>query len=196
MFLKNFNKYIVIEGNIGVGKTTLAQSLSNIYKGSVLLEEFNNNKFLKEFYDFGRYTFEMEMQFLIDRSFQISKFFSRDHSIIFSDFHIDKSLMFSKMNLPKTSFDILKQTHKNLFSQFPKPDLIIYLEGSLDSILNNIKKRNRSYEQKFSKEYLEKIAFSYINWLENIKTPVFKISSNKLIFKDSKEIKNIFSSIF
>ena len=56
--------------------------------------------------------------------------------------------MFSKMNLPKTSFDILKQTHKNLFSQFPKPDLIIYLEGSLDSILNNIKKRNRSYEQK------------------------------------------------
>ena len=63
MFLKNLNKYIVIEGNIGVGKTTLTQSLSNIYKGSVLLEEYNSNKFLKEFYDFGRYTFEMECNF-------------------------------------------------------------------------------------------------------------------------------------
>ena len=194
-WLKNRRRYIAIEGNIGVGKTTLTQSLCKIFKGSILLEEFNDNKFLKEFYDSGSYAFETEMQFLLDRSIQINKFFSKDHSIIFSDFHIDKSLIFSKMNLNNTCLEIINQTHYNLFNHFPKPDLIIYLDGSLDSIMSNISKRNRTYEQNFSLEYLEKLSLNYNHWLESLEIPVFKINANKLLFKDSDELKNIFSPI-
>ena len=82
--------YIAIEGNIGVGKTTLAEFLAKHFKGSLLLEEFAENKFLKLFYQTKDYAFHSEMQFLLDRSLQMNTFFGQDHSIVFSDFHIEK----------------------------------------------------------------------------------------------------------
>ena len=75
----------------------------------MFFEEFTENKFLKEFYKSGDYSFQMEMQFLIDRSLQMSEFFKKmNHQLIFSDFHINKSLIFPKMNLNNTSYDIIK----------------------------------------------------------------------------------------
>ena len=98
------NKYIAIEGNIGVGKTTLAEFLANHFKGSLLLEEFAENKFLKLFYQTKDYAFHSEMQFLLDRSLQMNTFFEQDRSMVFSDFHIEKSLVFSNMNLSKSNY--------------------------------------------------------------------------------------------
>jgi deoxyadenosine/deoxycytidine kinase len=193
--LNNDYKYIAIEGNIGVGKTTLAKFLSKEFNGSILLEEFTENKFLKEFYKSGNYSFQMEMQFLIDRSLQMNDFFKNNHQFIFSDFHISKSLIFSKMNLDNTSYNIIKNAHLNLFQQFPKPDAVIFIDGSIENIIENIDKRNRSFEKNFKREYLEKLIKNYNSWIDNQSTPVFRIDSEEIKLTDSDELKNRFISL-
>ena len=194
--LNNDYKYIAIEGNIGVGKTTLAKFLSKEFNGSILLEEFTENKFLKEFYKSGNYSFQMEMQFLIDRSLQMNDFFKNNHQFIFSDFHINKSLIFSKMNLDNTSYNIIKNAHLNLFQHFPKPDAVIFIDGSIENIMENIDKRNRSFEKNFKREYLEKLIKNYNSWIDNQSTPVFRIDSEEIKSTDSEELKKRFISIF
>ena len=193
--LNNDYKYIAIEGNIGVGKTTLAKFLSKEFNGSILLEEFTDNKFLKEFYQSGNYSFQMEMQFLIDRSLQMNNFFKNNHQFIFSDFHISKSLIFSKMNLDNTSYNIIKNAHLNLFQHFPKPDAVIFIDGSIENIMENIDKRNRSFEKNFKREYLEKLIKNYNSWIDNQSTPVFRIDSEEIKLTDIEELKNRFISL-
>ena len=193
--LNNDYKYIAIEGNIGVGKTTLAKFLSKEFNGSILLEEFTDNKFLKEFYQSGNYSFQMEMQFLIDRSLQMNDFFKNNHQFIFSDFHISKSLIFSKMNLDNTSYNIIKNAHLNLFQHFPKPDAVIFIDGSIENIMENIDKRNRSFEKNFKREYLEKLIKNYNSWIANQSTPVFRIDSEEIKLTDIEELKNRFISL-
>ena len=193
--LNNDYKYIAIEGNIGVGKTTLAKFLSKEFNGSILLEEFTDNKFLKEFYKSGNYSFQMEMQFLIDRSLQMNDFFKNNHQFIFSDFHISKSLIFSKMNLDNTSYNIIKNAHLNLFQHFPKPDAVIFIDGSIENIMENIDKRNRSFEKNFKREYLEKLIKNYNSWIDNQSTPVFRIDSKEIKLTDVEELKNRFISL-
>ncbi len=193
--LNNDYKYIAIEGNIGVGKTTLAKFLSKEFNGSILLEEFTENKFLKEFYKSGNYSFQMEMQFLIDRSLQMNDFFKNNHQFIFSDFHISKSLIFSKMNLDNTSYNIIKNAHLNLFQHFPKPDAVIFIDGSIENIMENIDKRNRSFEKNFKREYLEKLIKNYNSWIDNQSTPVFRIDSEEIKLTDIEEFKNRFISL-
>ncbi|MFL2564501.1 MAG: deoxynucleoside kinase [Parvicellaceae bacterium] len=193
--LNNDYKYIAIEGNIGVGKTTLAKFLSKEFNGSILLEEFTDNKFLKEFYKSGNYSFQMEMQFLIDRSLQMNDFFRNNHQFIFSDFHISKSLIFSKMNLDNTSYNIIKNAHLNLFQHFPKPDAVIFIDGSIENIMENIDKRNRSFEKNFKREYLEKLIKNYNSWIANQSTPVFRIDSKEIKLTDVEELKNRFISL-
>ena len=193
--LNNDYKYIAIEGNIGVGKTTLAKFLSKEFNGSILLEEFTENKFLKEFYKSGNYSFQMEMQFLIDRSLQMNDFFKNNHQFIFSDFHISKSLIFSKMNLDNTSYNIIKNAHLNLFQHFPKPDAVIFIDGSIENIMENIDKRNRSFEKNFKREYLEKLIKNYNSWIDNQSIPVFRIDSEEIKLTDIEELKNRFISL-
>ena len=193
--LNNDYKYIAIEGNIGVGKTTLAKFLSKEFNGSILLEEFTENKFLKEFYKSGNYSFQMEMQFLIDRSLQMNDFFKNNHQFIFSDFHINKSLIFSKMNLDNTSYNIIKNAHLNLFQQFPKPDAVIFIDGSIENIMENIDKRNRSFEKNFKREYLENLIKNYNTWIDDQSTPVFRIDSKEIKSTDSEELKKRFISL-
>ena len=189
-FLNKDCKYIAIEGNIGLGKTTLAKFLSKEFNGSVLLEEFTENKFLKEFYKSGDYSFQMEMQFLIDRSLQMSNFFKNEHQLIFSDFHISKSLIFSKMNLNNSSYKIIKNAHLNLFKHFPKPDAIIFIDGSIETIMENIFSRNRTFEKNFKREYLEKLVKNYNIWIAELKTPVYRIDFNDIRLTDKIELKN------
>ena len=194
--LNEVHKYIAIEGNIGVGKTTLTKFLSKEFNGSVLLEEFNENKFLKEFYKSGDYSFQMEMQFLIDRSLQMSDFFKNEHQLIFSDFHIGKSLIFSKMNLNISSYKIIKNVHLNIFNHFPKPDAIIFIDGSIETIKENIFNKNKIFEKNFKREYLEKLIKNCNSWIGELKTPVYRIDSDEIILTDKNELKNRMISLF
>ena len=181
------NKYIAIEGNIGVGKTTLAKFLANHFNGSLLLEEFAENKFLKLFYQTKDYAFHSEMQFLLDRSLQMNTFFDQNHPIVFSDFHIEKSLVFSKMNLSKSNYSIVEKVHKSLFKNFSKPDVLIFLDSDIEHILKNIKARNRDFEKDLGIEYLENLIQNYNFWLDKLKVPVIKIDS-KTINYNNKEL--------
>ena len=181
------NKYIAIEGNIGVGKTTLAKFLANHFNGYLLLEEFAENKFLKLFYQTKDYAFHSEMQFLLDRSLQMNTFFDQNHPIVFSDFHIEKCLVFSKMNLSKSNYSIVEKVHKSLFKNFSKPDVLIFLDSDIEHILKNIKARNRDFEKDLGIEYLENLIQNYNFWLDKLKIPVVKIDS-KTINYNNKEL--------
>ena len=188
------NKYIAIEGSIGVGKTTLAKFLANHFNGSLLLEEFAENKFLKLFYQTKDYAFQNEMQFLLDRSLQMNTFFDQDHSIVFSDFHIEKSLVFSKMNLSKSNYSIVENIHHSLFKNFPKPDMLIFLDSGIDHIIKNIKSRNRDFEKDLGIEYLEKLIQNYNFWLDKLKVPIIKIDAQSIYYDNEKLLlKNLYS---
>ena len=189
------NKYIAIEGNIGVGKTTLAKFLAKHFNGSLLLEEFAENKFLKLFYKTKDYAFHSEMQFLLDRSLQMNTFFDQDHPIVFSDFHIEKSLVFSKMNLSKSNYSIVKNIHQSLFNNFPKPDMLIFLDSGIEHISKNIKSRNRDFEKDLGIEYLENLIQNYNFWLDKLKVPVIKIDAQSIHYDNEKLLLKNLSSL-
>ena len=189
------NKYIAIEGNIGVGKTTLAEFLAKHFKGSLLLEEFAENKFLKLFYQTKDYAFHSEMQFLLDRSLQMSTFFDQNHPLVFSDFHIEKSLVFSKMNLSKSNYSIVEKIHKSLFKNFSKPDILIFLDSDIEHISKNIKSRNRDFEKDLGIEYLENLIQNYNFWLDKLKVPVIKIDAQSIHYDNEKLLLKNLSSL-
>lgn len=189
------NKYIAIEGNIGVGKTTLAKFLAKHFNGSLLLEEFAENKFLKLFYKTKDYAFHSEMQFLLDRSLQMNTFFDQDHPIVFSDFHIEKSLVFSKMNLSKSNYSIVENIHQSLFNNFPKPDMLIFLDSGIEHISKNIKSRNRDFEKDLGTEYLENLIQNYNFWLDKLKVPVIKIDAQSIHYDNEKLLLKNLSSL-
>ena len=189
------NKYIAIEGNIGVGKTTLAKFLAKHFNGSLLLEEFAENKFLKLFYKTKDYAFHSEMQFLLDRSLQMNTFFDQDRPIVFSDFHIEKSLVFSKMNLSKSNYSIVENIHQSLFNNFPKPDMLIFLDSGIEHISKNIKSRNRDFEKDLGIEYLENLIQNYNFWLDKLKVPVIKIDAQSIHYDNEKLLLKNLSSL-
>lgn len=189
------NKYIAIEGNIGVGKTTLAKFLAKHFNGSLLLEEFAENKFLKLFYKTKDYAFHSEMQFLLDRSLQMNTFFDQDHPIVFSDFHIEKSLVFSKMNLSKSNYSIVENIHQSLFNNFPKPDMLIFLDSGIEHISKNIKSRNRDFEKDLGIEYLDNLIKNYNFWLDKLKVPVIKIDAQSIHYDNEKLLLKNLSSL-
>ena len=189
------NKYIAIEGNIGVGKTTLAKFLAKHFNGSLLLEEFAENKFLKLFYKTKDYAFHSEMQFLLDRSLQMNTFFDQDHPIVFSDFHIEKSLVFSKMNLSKSNYSIVENIHQSLFNNFPKPDMLIFLDSGIEHVAKNIKARNRDFEKDLGIEYLENLIQNYNFWLDKLKVPVIKIDAQSIHYDNEKLLLKNLSSL-
>ena len=188
-------KLIAIEGNIGVGKTTLARFLSTQFDAKLLLEEFLENKFLKLFYESKEFAFQTEMQFLLDRSLQLNEFFKNQTSLTFTDFHIDKSLIFSKINLGHDDYKIIKNTHLNLFNSCPKPDCLIFLDSGIDQIIDNIKSRNRANEKQLDKFYLEKLNENYDNWINAQEFKIIRIPAEDINYNSIEVLKNKFAQM-
>jgi len=183
-------KHIVIEGNIGAGKTTLANFLSKEFKTSLLLEEFEENDFLKEFYDSEDFILHAEVQFILDRSKQLFKFHKNKHEVIITDYVPSKSLIFSKMNLSSNDFSLVKKLVESLFKTLPQPDLMIYLERPLSQLKENITKRGRKYEAGISINYLQKVEDAYTNFLKQQQDfPVLLINAEDIDLKNPKNLK-------
>jgi len=179
--------YIVIEGNIGAGKTSLATRMSDELNASLILEQFEENSFLPKFYeDPSRYAFPLELSFLADRYQQLKKHFTKpdlftDFSI--ADYFIFKSLIFASKNLESLEYGLYAKLFNIVSSVVPKPDLIVYLYLSLDNLKKNIRKRGRAYEQNIQFDYLEKIQTGYINFLrQQSDLRVLLIDTNDLDF--------------
>lgn len=163
--------YIAIEGTIGAGKTTLATRISNDFNGKLVLEEFEGDKnpFLPKFYkEPEKYSFQLEMTFLALRYQQLKdKLGALDlfHDFIISDYYVAKSLIFSRNNLQEDEYQLFSRFFNIIFSDMPKPELLVYLYCDVDRLQANIHKRGRSYEQEIGDEYLADIQQGYLNFL-------------------------------
>jgi 2-amino-4-hydroxy-6-hydroxymethyldihydropteridine diphosphokinase len=163
--------YIAIEGNIGAGKTTLAGKLSEDFDAQLVLERFADNPFLPKFYkDQSRYAFPLEMSFLADRYQQLSDDlaqFNLAADFVVADYHIVKSLIFSKVTLAEEEYKLYHKLFDIMYKEMHKPGLYVYLYQSTERLLQNIKKRGRSYEQEIKAEYLEDINNGYQEYIKH-----------------------------
>lgn len=170
--LSRFN-YIAIEGNIGAGKTTLTTKIADDFNAKTVLERFADNPFLPKFYkDQNRYAFPLEMSFLADRYQQISDDlaqFDLFKDFIVADYHIFKSFIFAKVTLAEEEFRLYKTLFDIIYKEMPKPDLYVYLYQNTAKLLENIKRRGRSYEQEIPADYLEKINLGYLDYIKTQK---------------------------
>jgi 2-amino-4-hydroxy-6-hydroxymethyldihydropteridine diphosphokinase len=167
--LENFN-YIAVEGNIGAGKTTLVSKIADDFNAKTVLERFADNPFLPKFYkDQNRFAFPLEMSFLADRYQQISDDlaqFDLFKDFIVADYHIFKSLIFAKVTLAEDEYRLYKTLFDIIYREMPKPDLYIYLYQNTERLLQNIKRRGRSYEQEIPASYLDKINNGYLDYIK------------------------------
>lgn len=166
----NFS-YVAIEGNIGAGKTSLASMIAEDYNAKFIPERFKDNPFLPKFYkDQSRYAFPLEMSFLADRHQQllddISQFDLFSEFVV-ADYDIYKSLIFARVTLGEDEYHLYKKVFDIMYNDLPKPDLYIYLYQNTERLLENIKKRGRSYEQEIPSEYLENINKGYLNFIKS-----------------------------
>ena len=165
----NYN-YIAIEGTLGAGKTTLASRIATDFNGKLVLEEFeaDKNPFLPKFYkEPDKYSFQVEMTFLALRYQQLKdKLGALDlfHDFIISDYYVAKSLIFSRNNLQADEYQLFSRFFNIIFSDMPKPELLVYLYSDVDRLQRNIRKRGRSYEQEISNE-LANIQQGYLDFL-------------------------------
>ena len=157
--------YIAIEGNIGAGKTSLTNFISEDFNAKIVLERFADNPFLPKFYeDKERYSFPLEMSFLADRYQQLSDDLAQldlFKNFVVSDYYIFKSLIFAQINLPKEEFKLYRKLFDLMYKEITKPDLYVYLYQNSERLLDNIKKRGRTYEQNIKAEYLQQIHEGY-----------------------------------
>ena len=175
--------YIAIEGNIGAGKTSLANLLSDQFNAKLVLERFADNPFLPKFYeDKERYAFPLEMSFLADRYQQLSDDlaqFDLFKNFIISDYYIFKSLIFAQVTLSKDEYLLYRKMFNLIYKEITKPDLYVYLYQNTERLLENIKKRGRVYEQNIESDYLKKIHDGYISFIktqENLNLLIIDVS--------------------
>ncbi len=162
--------YIAIEGNIGAGKTSLANMMSDEFNAKIVLERFADNPFLPKFYDDNeRYAFPLEMSFLADRYQQLTDDlaqFDLFKNFIVSDYYIFKSLIFAQVTLQEDEYKLYRKMFDLMYKEITKPDLYVYLYQNTDRLLQNIKKRGRDYEQNIEASYLQKIHDGYSNFIK------------------------------
>ncbi len=154
-------RYIAIEGNIGAGKTTLAQLLAERRKAVFLAEQFDENPFLRDFYlDPERYGFTVELSFLEERFRNVKQALASGKPVV-ADYLWEKSLVFARVNLKGAEMQLFERLYGVLAASIPVPDLVIYLHRSSETLHRQIGKRGRDFEKAISTEYLQKVGAGY-----------------------------------
>ena len=197
-------KHIVISGNIGVGKTTLAEKLSKKYNWKILLEEVDNNPYLDDFYkSMKSWSFHLQIFFLNSRFKQIQNIEKTNSTIIqdrsiYEDYEVFTKNLFDSGILLKREFENYKRLYNTIIEYVKVPDLLIYIRNkNINNIVNNIKKRNRKFEKKINTEYLKNLNNYYENWIKHYSNKNLLIIdvTNKDFIKNSKDLKNIYNII-
>ncbi|MBO4503410.1 MAG: deoxynucleoside kinase [Bacteroidales bacterium] len=179
--------YIVVEGCIGAGKTTLSKMLAEDFNAELVLERFADNPFLPKFYkDPVHYAFPVEMTFLMDRYQQLKNLLSaRDlfTEAVIGDYFIDKCIIFSKNNLLPDEYNLYKNVFDTISSFLPKPDMILYLYNDTQQLLQNIARRGREYEKDITAEYLQDIQESYLTYFrQHANMPILLVETAQMDF--------------
>ena len=194
--------YLVIEGNIGAGKTTLTRMISMKYAANLVLEQFADNPFLPKFYENQeQYAFPLEMAFLAARYNQLHRELSRydlQNSLTVSDYYFMKSLIFAQNTLKADELNLYRQFFTIIYDKIPKPDLYVYLHKETDLLLKNINLRGRAYESHITRDYLDRITEGYLNYFsEQSDIPILNIDTNKIDFaRNPGDFDKIIQAIF
>jgi deoxyguanosine kinase len=188
--------FITIEGNIGAGKTTLANLLAKHYNARLILEQFADNPFLANFYENpAQYAFPVELFFMAERYKQLKELVHTKElfqHVTISDYLFTKCLLFAKVNLSEEEFRLYQRLFEIINQQLIHPDILIYLHAPVTRLQENIRKRNRSYEQNIPDDYLFNIQQTYTHYIKqhNIKT-LFVDAGNADFLGNEKHLKII-----
>jgi deoxyguanosine kinase len=187
--------FITIEGNIGAGKTTLASLLSEKLNARLVLEEFADNPFLAKFYNNpSQYAFSVELFFMAERFKQLKDLLSQQdlfQTTTVSDYLFTKCLLFAKVNLPNDEFRLFQRLFEMMQPQLIQPDLLIYLHAPVNKLQENIKKRNRSYEQNIKDDYLFEIQQTYTHYIKQHPLRTLFVDASNVDFLQNEKHLNV-----
>ncbi len=192
--------FITIEGNIGAGKTTLAHLLSKHYNARLILEQFADNPFLPKFYESPQqFAFPLELFFMAERFKQLKELIQQKdlfQNVTISDYLFTKCLLFAKVNLPDDEFRLYQRLFEIIHQQLVQPEILIYLHVPLIKLQQNIKKRNRPYEQNIQNEYLFDIQETYTNYIKQHNVKTLFVDASKADFLGNEEhLKTIINAL-
>ncbi|MDX1386007.1 MAG: deoxynucleoside kinase [bacterium] len=196
----NSLQYIAVEGPIGVGKTTLANLLAEEFAGRVMLEEAEDNPFLPSFYkDPKRFSFQTQVFFLLSRYRQQKDLAQQElfRNVTVSDYIFAKDKIFARLNLEEEELNLYENLFNTLDAKVPKPDLVIFLQASLDTLRQRIKKRGIKHEKHISGQYIEDLCQAYNQFFfEYDDTPLLTVNCSEIdIVKNRGDYKNLLREI-
>ncbi len=184
-------RYIVVEGPIGSGKSTLARLVAERYGADLMLEDPGSNPFLPQFYrDMKRYALATQMFFLFQRINQLSAIKQPDlfERKTVADYMLAKDNLFAKLTLDDNEFGLYSQLYNHLRPQAPIPDLVIYLQASVESLMGRIQRRARPMERGISEDYLMRLSETYTKYFYDYnESPVLIVNSDRFNFADNPE---------
>jgi len=187
--------YVVVEGPIGVGKTSLAQRLAEHMDAATMLEKPNENPFLADFYlNPSRYALSTQLFFLFQRSNEVRELSQMDlfHQSTVSDYLLDKDPLFARLNLSEEEFSLYQKIYNTLQLHAPLPDLVIYLQATPDTLVERVRNRGQSYENGIDESYLTRLAQSYSNFFYHYNAaPVLMVNSECLNFAENDDDFNL-----
>jgi deoxyadenosine/deoxycytidine kinase len=184
-------RYIVVEGPIGVGKTTLARAISEASGASLMLEDPDGNPFLPRFYENAeRYALPTQLFFLFQRIDQLASLNQSDlfRRATVADFMLEKDALFARLNLKDDELRLYEQIYAHLKPQAPSPDLVIYLQAAPDTLIERVQRRGAAYEKNIPDPYLMGLAETYTRFFyQYTAAPLLIVNSDRLNFLESQE---------
>ncbi|HYW35599.1 MAG TPA: deoxynucleoside kinase [Balneolaceae bacterium] len=187
--MENQFEFIAVEGVIGVGKTSLAKRLSERHNARLVLEQFEDNPFLPKFYDDrDRYAFPTQMSFLASRFKQQQNMLDKDlfQQTTISDYIFDKDRIFARLNLDDDELSLYDTIFNIMSGIAASPDLVIYLQASIDRLVENIRLRDRDYERHITRSYLEELSEAYNHFFYHYNnSPLITINISEVDFVDN-----------